>query len=55
MTDSRPAIDDRADFTPGAPDDPDEQDAGGRTYVTAFSRGLRIISCFSAGRPSLTA
>ncbi|HEY3882564.1 MAG TPA: IclR family transcriptional regulator C-terminal domain-containing protein [Trebonia sp.] len=54
MTDSPSAIDDRADLNRGAPDDPDDQDAGGRTYVTAFSRGLRIISCFSAARPSLT-
>jgi IclR family pca regulon transcriptional regulator len=54
MTDSPSAVDDRADLNPGAPDDPDDQDAGARTYVTAFSRGLRIISCFSAARPSLT-
>ena len=54
MTDSPSAIDDRADLSPGALDDADDQDAGGRTYVTAFSRGLRIISCFSSARPSLT-
>ncbi len=54
MTDSPSAIDDRADLSPGALDGADDQDAGGRTYVTAFSRGLRIISCFSSARPSLT-
>jgi IclR family pca regulon transcriptional regulator len=54
VTDSPSAIDDRPDSRPGSPDDPDEQDAGGRTYVTAFSRGLRIISSFSVARPSLT-
>jgi IclR family transcriptional regulator, pca regulon regulatory protein len=54
VTDSPSAIDDRPDFGPGAPDDPDDSEAGGRTYVTAFSRGLKIISCFSAARPSLT-
>lgn len=54
MTDSPFAIYDRPDLSAGAPDDPDDSDTGGRTYVTAFSRGLKIISCFSASRPSLT-
>lgn len=54
MTDSPSVIDDKPDFSEGSPDDGDDQDAGGRTYVTAFSRGLKIIGCFSAAHPSLT-
>jgi IclR family transcriptional regulator, pca regulon regulatory protein len=54
VTDSPSAIEDRSDFGPGPADDAEDAEAGGRTYVTAFSRGLKIISCFSAARPSLT-
>jgi IclR family transcriptional regulator, pca regulon regulatory protein len=54
VTDSPSAIDDQPDFYAGAPDDSEDSEGGGRTYVTAFSRGLRIIRCFSAARPSLT-
>jgi IclR family pca regulon transcriptional regulator len=54
VTDSPSAIDERPDFNPGSPDDAEDGDAGGRTYVTAFSRGLKIISCFSAAGPVLT-
>jgi IclR family transcriptional regulator, pca regulon regulatory protein len=54
VTDSPSAIEDRPDFGADSLDDSDDSDAGGRTYVTAFSRGLSIIRCFSAARPSLT-
>jgi IclR family transcriptional regulator, pca regulon regulatory protein len=54
VTDFPSAIDDQPDNGAGGPDDGDEPDAGGRTYVTAFSRGLRVIGCFSAAHPSLT-
>ena len=54
MTDSPSAIDDRHDSGADSLDDSDDPDVGGRTYVTAFSRGLSIIRCFSAARPSLT-
>ncbi len=54
MTDSPSAIDGLLDFSPGSPEDPDDLDTGGRTYVTAFSRGLKLIGCFSAARPSMT-
>lgn len=53
MTDSPSVIDDRPEPDPEPSEDSDEE-TGGRTYVTAFSRGLKIISCFSADRPSMT-
>jgi IclR family transcriptional regulator, pca regulon regulatory protein len=54
VTDSPSVVDDQPDFGAGSPDELDDPDAAGRTYVTAFSRGLRIIGCFSSARPSLT-
>jgi IclR family transcriptional regulator, pca regulon regulatory protein len=54
VTDSPSAIDDQPDSYAGVPDDSEDSDTAGRTYVTAFSRGLRIIRCFSATHPSLT-
>jgi IclR family pca regulon transcriptional regulator len=54
VTDSPSAIDARPDSGADSLDDSDDPDAGGRTYVTAFSRGLSIIRCFSAAHPRLT-
>jgi IclR family transcriptional regulator, pca regulon regulatory protein len=54
VTDSPSAIEDQPDFSAGSPDDGDDPDADGRAYVMAFSRGLKIIGCFSAAHPSLT-
>jgi IclR family pca regulon transcriptional regulator len=51
---SQSATDEQPGLAAGGADHSDDGDLGERTYVTAFSRGLKIIGCFSADCPSLS-